>query len=95
MLGCPLGLPLSSPSAVWAQAPSHSVELPLGLWPGAKHWGEACSVLGGTPKQRQLYLCHLEHLRVFLSSQDTGFTFSQIKAPKHLTSEADLSDILD
>lgn len=35
MPGCPLGLPLSCPSAVWPQAPTHSVELPLGVWPGA------------------------------------------------------------
>lgn len=42
----PAGLPLSYPSAVWAQAPTHSVELPLGVWPGARHWGEACLALG-------------------------------------------------
>lgn len=44
--GLPAGLPLSCPSAVWAQAPTHSVELPLGVWPGAGHWREACPALG-------------------------------------------------
>lgn len=59
--GCPaapLGLPLSRPSAIWAQAPTRSVGLSLGVWPGARYWGEACPALGMpvSPGWRQLQL---------------------------------------
>ena len=46
MPSCLLGLPLSCPSAIWTRAPTHSVKLPLGVWPNAGHRGEAFPVLG-------------------------------------------------